>query len=91
MKVVWTFTARNNLRTIHHYIAQSSPVYAKRMADRLISRTEQIAAFPLSGRVVPEFKVDHIRELLEPPYRIIYHIQPRRIEVVSIIHMSRKM
>lgn len=61
------------------------------MVDRLISRTEQITSFPLSGRVVPEFNVDQIRELLERPYRIIYHIRPDRIDIVGIIHMSRRM
>lgn len=57
MKVVWTDTAKRNLRTIHDYIAQDSPAYAKRMVDRLTNRSKQIAVFPLSGRIVPEFRV----------------------------------
>jgi len=63
MKVVWTDTAKRNLRTIHDYIAQNSPAYAKRMVDRLTSRSKQIGVFPLSGRVVPEFEVGQIREV----------------------------
>jgi toxin ParE1/3/4 len=57
MKVVWTDTAKRNLRTIHDYIAQTSPAYAKRMVDRLTSRSRQIGIFPLSGRVVAEFEL----------------------------------
>jgi toxin ParE1/3/4 len=91
VKVVWTDTALNNLRTIHSYIAQNSSEYAKRTVDRLTRRSEQIADFPLSGRVVPEFNVGQIRELLERPYRIIYHIRPDRIEIVGVVHMSRRM
>jgi addiction module RelE/StbE family toxin len=91
VKVVWTETARNNLRTIHRYVAQSSPTYAQHIVARLTSRSKQIVAFPLSGRIVPEFEMGQIRELLERPYRIIYHIRPNRIEVVGIIHMSRRM
>jgi toxin ParE1/3/4 len=79
VKVVWTDTAKRNLRTIHDHITQNSPAYAKRMVDRLTSRSKQIAAFPLSGRVVPEFEVGQIREILESPYRIIYHIRPDHI------------
>ena len=79
MNVVWTDTAKRNLRTIHDYIAQNSPAYAKRMVDGLTSRSKQIAVFPLSGRVVPEFEVGQIRELLHPPYRIIYHIRPDHV------------
>ncbi len=91
MKVVWTDTAKGNLRTIHDYIAQNSPAYAKRLVDRLTNRSKQIDAFPLSGRIVPEFDVGQIREVLEHPYRIIYHIRPDRIEVVGVVHMSRRI
>jgi hypothetical protein len=57
MKVVWTDTAKRNPGTIHDYIAQTSPAYAKSMVDRLTSRSKQIGVFPLSGRVVPEFGI----------------------------------
>jgi len=89
MKVVWTDTAKRNLRNIHDYIAQTSPAYAKRLVDRLTKRSKQIAAFPLSGRVVPEFAVDQIREVFERPYRIISHLRPDHIEVIVVLHMSR--
>jgi toxin ParE1/3/4 len=91
MNVVWTDTAKRNLRTIHDYIAQNSPAYAKRMVDRLTSRSRQIGIFPLSGRVVPEFEVAQIREVLQRPYRIIYHIRPDHIDVIGVLHMSRRI
>jgi len=84
-------TAKQSLRAIHDYIAQSSPEFARRMVDRITHRSEQIAAFPLSGRVVPEFNVGQLRELFQRPYRIIYHVQPDKIEVVAIVHMSRRI
>ncbi len=61
------------------------------MVDRITHRSEQIAAFPLSGRVVPEFNVGQLRELFQRPYRIIYHVQPDKIEVVAVVHMSRRI
>jgi len=91
VNVLWTDTAKRNLRTIHDYIAQDSPSYAKRMVDSLTSRSKQISAFPLSGRVVPEFAVDQIREVFARPYRIIYHIRPDSIGVIGIVHMSRRI
>lgn len=91
MKVVWTDTAKRNLRTIHDYIAQNSPAYAKRTVDRLTSRSKQIAAFPLSGRVVPEFSLGQIREIFERPYRIIYYIRPDSVEIIAVVHMSRRI
>src|SRR5207302_8460478 len=90
-EVVWTDTAKQGLRAIYDYIAQSSPEFARRMVDKITSRTQQIATFPLSGRVVPEFNVGQLRELLERPYRIIYYVRPDKIEVVAVVHMSRRM
>jgi addiction module RelE/StbE family toxin len=91
VKVVWTASAKRNLRTIHDYIAQTSPAYAKRMVDKLTNRSKQIGSFPLSGRIVPEFDVGQIREVLQSPYRIIYHIRPDQVDVVGVIHMSRRI
>jgi addiction module RelE/StbE family toxin len=91
VKVVWTDTAKGNLRTIHKYIAQSSPAYANRIIDKLTNRSKQIGAFPLSGRMVPEFDFGQIRELFEGPYRIIYHIRPDSIGVIGVVHMSREI
>ena len=86
MKVHWTDTAEKHLDTIYSYIAQNSPQYAKRMVDRLTRRSQQISAYPLSGRIVPEYEIDTIREVIEGPYRIIYHIKPDQIDVLAIIH-----
>ena len=68
------------------HIALDSPAYAKRMVDRLTRRSQQIADFPFSGRRVPEYDIDKIREIIEGPYRIIYHIKPEQIDVVAVIH-----
>ena len=86
MKVHWTDTAEGHLDAIYAYIALDSPEYAKRVIDRLTRRSEQIADFPLSGRRVPEYDADQIREVIEGPYRIIYHIKTDQIDVVAVIH-----
>ena len=86
MKVHWTDTAEAHVDAIHAYIAQDSPEYAKRMVDRLTRRSQQIANFPFSGRRVPEYDIDQIREVIEGPYRIIYHIKPDQIDVLAVIH-----
>ena len=69
-----TDTAIRHLRNIHAYIGQSSPEYALRIVDRLTRRSQQIGTFPQSGRIVPEVELPQIREVLEGPYRVIYHI-----------------
>jgi len=90
VKVEWTDNALEQLWAIHEYIAQSSPQYAQRVVDRLTRRTQQIRAFPLSGRVVPEYDAPQIREVIEGPYRIIYYIKPDQIDVLAVIHGAQK-
>ena len=86
MKVHWTGAAEGHLDALYAYIAQDSPEYAKRMVDRLTRRSQQIAEFPFSGRRVPEYDIDQIREVIEGAYRIIYHIKPDQIDVLAVIH-----
>ncbi len=46
MKVFWTDKATSHLLSIYEYIQQDSPIYAEKLLDKLISRSEQIASFP---------------------------------------------
>ncbi len=89
MKVYWTQNAIEHMVNIYEYIALNSPTYAKRMADKITRRSEQIADHPFSGRKVPEYDAEDIRELIEKPYRIIYRIKPDQIDVVAVIHGAR--
>ena len=88
MKVHWTDTAEGHLDAIYAYIAQDSPEYARRMVDRLTRRSQQIAEFPFSGRRVPEYDVDQIREVIESSFRIIYYIRADQIDVLAVIHAA---
>lgn len=89
MRVHWTDTAIQHLLAIYEYIASGSPLYAQRMIDRLLRRSEQIAAFPLSGRIVPEYEREDIREVIERPYRIIYRVRANQIDVLAVVHSTQ--
>ena len=86
MKVHWTNTAEVHLDALYAYIAQNSNTYALRTVDRITKRSKQIGAFPLSGRKVPEYNLDQVREVFSGPYRIIYYIKPDQIDVIAVIH-----
>jgi toxin ParE1/3/4 len=90
MKVHWTISAIEHLRSIHDYIARDSPSYAQIIVERLTRRSIQIEQYPLSGRPVPEASLPQIRELLEGPYRIIYHINAEQIDVLAVIHGAQQ-
>ena len=89
MKVQWTDNAVAHLVNVYEYIALNSPTYAKQMVDKITNRSMQIAANPLSGRKVPEYDSDVIRELIEQPYRIIYRIKKDQIDILAVIYGAR--
>ena len=91
MKVHWTKNAVGHLVNIFEYIAMNSPVYAGRMVDRITRRSEQIAEHPSSGRKVPEYDDEDIREIIEKPHRIIYlyRVKPDQVDVLAVIHSAQ--
>lgn len=91
MKVLWTDSAVAQPQAIHDYLAQTSPDYAVRIVDRLTRRSIQIAAFPNSGRMVPEFERNEIREVIERRYRIIYLVDVTQVQVLAVIHDARDL
>ena len=71
---------------IYAYIAQDSATYALRTVDRIARKSRKIGMFPRSGRRLPEYDMDQIREVFVGPYRIIYCIKFDQIDVLAVIH-----
>ena len=44
---------------------------------------------PKLGRVVPELRKEHIRELFLYSYRLIYELHEQEIQIIAVIHGSR--
>jgi toxin ParE1/3/4 len=89
MNVNSTENAIEHLANLHEFISLNTPTYAKHMVDRITLRSIQISAPPLSGRKVPEYMADDIRELSENSCRIIYRVKPDQIDVLAVIHGAR--
>ena len=79
---------QNHLAAIKAFIAQDSPAYATVVAGRLFHAVGQLAQFPDSGRVVPEKGLADLRELVRPPYRIVYRRRPELVEVLLVFRSS---
>ncbi|MET0499822.1 MAG: type II toxin-antitoxin system RelE/ParE family toxin [Steroidobacteraceae bacterium] len=86
MKVYWTDKARTRLREIEQRIASESPMVASRVVRRILQRSRSIGELPFSGRCVPEFQRDDIREILLRPYRIINRLNVDRIDILTVRH-----
>lgn len=86
MNVYWTDRARARLRAIERHIARESPLVAPRVVGRVLQHSRRLSALPLSGRAVPEYEREDIREILLNPYRIIYQVLSDQIAVLTVRH-----
>lgn len=90
VKIRWTEAALKDLKSIHDYISKDSIFYANRLGNKFLKKIEILASFPKSGRMVPEFEIESIRELIEGNYRIVYlHQSNNSIYILRIIHSAR--
>jgi plasmid stabilization system protein ParE len=84
--VKWSLPAKSDLKQIHDYIATDSRYYAKKVAQTIVEKTEDLSSFPKRGRIVPEIGDASVREIFVYSYRLIYEITPDGIEILGVIH-----
>jgi len=90
--VKWTAHAKSQVRHIHDYISQDSPLYAKRVSEELVKKTIGLDNLPRKGRKVAELNEDAVRELRLYSYRILYEIKPNGlIEILAVIHKRQHL
>ncbi len=90
-KLIWSPSARLDLKDIANFIAEDSPSAAEQFVNSLFHVVERLAEFPESGRVVPELADPAVREVIRNPCRIVYRIQRRKrtVEIVRVWHGAR--
>ena len=90
-KVIWSPSARADLKDIVTYIAEDNPVVAEDFGKALIEASKALGRFEKKGRRVPEFGLKEIRELIVSPYRIIYRLREGRsaVEIIRLWQVSR--
>ncbi len=66
------------------YSEQGVPEVGERLVGEIVHRIEALKDHPDLGRVVPEFDQAAIRELIFPPFRIVYRRDSKGVRVVCI-------
>jgi len=93
-KVLWTRSARRDLESIVAYLAARNPPAALATLDRLQSKVKSLAGLVERGRVVPELARLHVREyreLIVPPYRLIYRARGKDVLVLAVLDARRSL
>ena len=73
------------------YAEQQVPQVGARLIGEILARVASLAEYPQRGRVVPEFEAPTLREVLLPPFRIVYRLDGHRVRVVRIWRSERLM
>lgn len=84
--VGWSSRAIADVDTIAGYIARDSPTYASTIVSKILGATRNLGTFPFSGRMVPEFSDETIREKIVAGYRVIYRVEDQSITITTVIH-----
>jgi len=92
VKIVWTDQAIQDLNDIGEFIAKDSERYAREVIKTLFESTIIIESHPKAGRIVPEYNIDYLRELIRGSYRIVYRIVDKfRIDILTVHHSARQL
>jgi plasmid stabilization system protein ParE len=73
------------------YVEQLPPEVGERLVREMVAQVERLADYPESGRVVPEFDLAPLREIIHPPFRIVYRLDGDRVRVVRVWRSERFM
>jgi len=74
-----------------YYPEQQVPEVGDRFVREIIALIEDLPAHPEKGRVVPEFNQPILRELIHPPFRIVYRRDLKGLSIVRVWRSERLM
>lgn len=85
MKISFSNSALSDLDLIkQYYLEQAVPEIGEEIIASAFAHIETLLDHPDIGRVVPEFDQQHIRELIHPPYRLVYLRGDSHIQIIRI-------
>ena len=82
-RVRWTTEAADQLAAAVRRIQEDNPTAARNVAQTVLDRIEQLLDFPGMGR---PGEVKGTRELVSPPYVVVYRYTQETIEILHIWH-----
>ena len=71
------------------FTEQGIPETGKKLVEKVIEQTERLTLYSDSGRVVPEFAMKDLREIIHPPFRIVYRRDKGKVIIVRIWRSER--
>jgi addiction module RelE/StbE family toxin len=92
VKILFALSAVTDLEDIQNYYNNEHvPDVGKRLTGEIIAQIERLTDHPLSGRIVPEFNLENLREIIHPPFRIVYRYDKKKVRIVRIWRSERHL
>jgi toxin ParE1/3/4 len=93
-QVYWSKTAESDLIAIIQFIHDKNPQAASKVFTNIKDKASNLVLFPEPGRIVPELLaqgIGHYRELIIPPWRVIYRFSDDAVYVLSVLDSRRNL
>jgi len=74
-----------------YYTEQGVPHIGQTFIATIMEHIETLTQHPDTGRIVPEFNDELIRELIHVPFRVVYLRERHSINVIRIWHSERML
>ncbi|MDB9536067.1 type II toxin-antitoxin system RelE/ParE family toxin [Dolichospermum planctonicum CS-1226] len=89
MQVKWLRRALRNLEQARNYVFQDNPTAAQELIIKIQNAANQLQNYPFMGK---NGRVEGTRELIisNSPYILIYRIKEESVEVLRILHTSKR-
>ena len=76
---------------LEYYKEQQVPHVGEKLVGTIIADIELLSEQPDMGQIVPEFELTYLRELIRPPFRIVYRRDQNRIRIVRVWRSERML
>jgi addiction module RelE/StbE family toxin len=93
-EVEWSEISEKDLVAIIEYIADDNPSRAYEIFQEIRRKASNLRSLPEKGRIVPELQeqgITQYRELVIPPWRVIYRISEQKVYVLSVLDSRRNI
>lgn len=88
-RIAWLQAALEDLRSIHDYIARDNPAAARRVVKTIRDDVKFLRDHPAMGR---RGRIEGTRELVivHYPYIVAYRQSLSAVEILAVVHSSRR-
>ena len=91
MRVRWTRLALADVAAACDYLPTEDPPARRALLGRVKAAVKKLSKHPRLGRVVPERSAQGYRELILPPYRLVYEVAASEVRLLRFWHSRREL